>query len=243
MNNNIISLAKITAIAFLAIIVTSCGFEAKSITGSGKVTTSNRNIAEEFTSIDVANGIDVEVSQGAKSVIVEADDNLQPHIHTTVANGVLKISSDYGNYNNVTSKKVKVTMPEIRELNTSSGSRISSNAVLNGDDIKVKASSGSEIEVNLQADQVSCETSSGSNITVRGKALELETSSASGSKIDARGLLVNDVKAESSSGSSTDVHPIVSLNAKASSGGSIKYDGDPKKIEKDASSGGSVTGR
>jgi hypothetical protein len=37
------------------------------------------------------------------------------------------------------------------------------------------------------------------------------------------------------------VHPLVSLNAKASSGASIDYDGAPKNISKEETSGGSVS--
>jgi hypothetical protein len=52
--------------------------------------------------------------------------------------------------------------------------------------------------------------------------------------------LANEVTAQSTSGSSIDVHPLVSLNAKASSGASIEYDGKPKTIVKEETSGGSV---
>ena len=76
---------------------------------------------------------------------------------------------------------------------------------------------------------------------VTGKALKLYTSSSSGSSIDANRLLANEVSAESSSGSSTNVHPIVTFNAKASSGSSINYKTNPKNVKLDESSGGSIS--
>ena len=46
---------------------------------------------------------------------------------------------------------------------------------------------------------------------------------------------------KSTSGSSTNVHPLVSLRAKASSGSSIDYNSSPKTVTKEESSGGSVS--
>jgi len=71
--------------------------------------------------------------------------------------------------------------------------------------------------------------------------LNLNTDSSSGSSIDARELLANDVVSETSSGSTTNTHPILSLNGKASSGSSIHYNGSPKTVVKEESSGGSVS--
>jgi hypothetical protein len=244
MNKILIPFSKTMSAVCICLLLTSCHFEAQGITGSGKVVTAIRNITEDFTAIEVEKGIDVVVEQSqSKSVTVEADDNLVGHIHTTVTNGILKITSDYGNYNNVASKKVTVKMPEIKSLKTESGSNISSQGVLKSTDMDIEASSGSNITINVESDHVDCKTSSGSHITVSGKALELETASSSGSKIDAGNLLVNEVSSESSSGSATEVHPIVSLKAKASSGSSIGYLGDPQKIEKHASSGGSISNK
>jgi hypothetical protein len=45
--------------------------------------------------------------------------------------------------------------------------------------------------------------------------------------------LANEVNSQSSSGSSTNVHPITSLNAKASSGSSINYNTNPKNVKVD----------
>ena len=224
MKTTIITISKVITAMITGALVAACGLEAKSITGSGNVITTNRNITEEFTSIAVEKGLEVVVEQSDQmAVMVEADDNLNPHIKTSVANGTLNITSDYGNYINVTSKKVIVRMPLIRGLSTSNGAALNSKNVLRSKNITLKSSSGSEINVALEADKVNCETSSGSQITVSGKALKLNTKSSSGSNIDATALLVNEVDSESSSGSATNVHPIMSLKAKASSGSSIGY--------------------
>jgi len=52
--------------------------------------------------------------------------------------------------------------------------------------------------------------------------------------------MANEVIAQTTSGSSTSVYPILKLEAKASSGSSIDYHKVPKTIIKKESSGGSV---
>ena len=237
-------ITKFIIVTLTALLFASCNFSAnmKSIRGNGHVTTEKRIVQGDFKSVEVSNAIDLVIEQSDKTEItVEADDNLQKEISTKVENGVLIISCDYNSFINIKSKKVTVKMPLIDKLEASSSSTIKSINTLKGENISVEASSAGSISVNLEADSVICEASSGSTITVSGKALKLETTSSSGSEIDAKGLLANDIIANSSSGSSISVHPLVSLNAKASSGSDINYDVVPKKISIEESSGSSIS--
>lgn len=239
----IIYLTKTIVALLVALLVSSCQYSfdfGDSVKGSGKVTTEARQISEDFTNIEVSRGIEVEITQNSsKSVEVKADDNIINYIITKVEDGTLLITLDKSIKNSST-KKVMITMPSIESLRTSSGSSIESNNTLVVSKIDLRASSGSEINLSIEAEDIKCESSSGSDITLEGKALKLETSSSSGSDIDAQNLLANDVVAKSSSGSSIEIHPILSLNAKVSSGGDIKYYKNPKVINKKTSSGGSV---
>ena len=237
-------ITKFIIVTLTALLFASCNFSAnmKSIRGNGHVTTEKRIVQGDFKSVEVSNAIDLVIEQSDKTEItVEADDNLQKEISTKVENGVLIISCDYNSFINIKSKKVTVKMPLIDKLEASSSSTIKSINTLKGENISLEASSAGSISVNLEADSVICEASSGSTITVSGKALKLETTSSSGSEIDAKGLLANDIIANSSSGSSISVHPLVSLNAKASSGSDINYDVVPKKISIEESSGSSIS--
>ena len=210
------------------------------IKGSGNITTDSRAANHDFKSIEVSRGIKVIVTQSDnKSISVEADDNLQQYISTKIENGVLIIESDTG-YNSTETPVVNVKMPIIIGLSTTSGSEISSVGVLKTENINVKSDSGSEINIEVEADAIKIESESGSSIEASGKALKLETSSSSGSQIDAKNLMTNEVIAQSASGSSTSVYPIVRLDAKASSGSSITYHKTPKTILKVVYFGGSV---
>ena len=237
-------ITKFVVAAIMALLFSSCnsGFNfGDGIKGSGNITTETRSANEDFKSIEVSQGITVNVEQADnKSITVEADDNLQKHIITKIENGVLKIKSDE-NYNSTETPIVNVKMPAIKGLSTTSGSEINSNGVLISNNINAKSSSGSRINIEVEADEITLESSSGSNIEASGKALKLETTSSSGSSIEAKDLMANEVIAQSTSGSSTSVYPILKLEAKASSGSSVTYYKVAKTISKEESSGGSVS--
>jgi putative autotransporter adhesin-like protein len=238
----IISFTKLVlALVVTVLIATSCDLNVKTIVGSGNVTTETRNVGS-FTGVDASKGLDIVIEQAdVASVTVEADDNLQKHISTTVENGILKITSEYNSYTDVASKKVTVKMPVISRIETSSGVSLTSKNTLKSDDLQLHISSGSEMAISVEADKVTSETSSGSSLNLNGKALSYESSASSGSETDAGKLLANDVIAQASSGSSITVHPILSFDGKASSGSSVGYNNEPKTLKKKESSGGSVS--
>lgn len=228
----------------IAYTLTSCNGNLNlgdGVEGSGNVVTEKRTIEAPFTKIDASTGVEVIVEQGTPTEVeVEVDDNLMEHIVTRVENGTLIVKIE-GNINTMESAIIRVKTKTIEGLETSSGATIRSKSTLKGTNLAVKSSSGSTINTDLEYEKVSCESTSGSEIKVAGKALVLETSSSSGSEIDAEDLAANEVTAQSTSGSTITVNPIVLLNAKASSGSSIEYVKDPKKVVKEETSGGSVS--
>ena len=236
---------KVIATSIAAVLFSSCHIKdlqiGEGIDGNGNVTTQTRNVENNFSKIEVNRGLNVIIEQSDAYIVkVEADANLQSHITVTVENGTLIITTDE-NIDKATAKNIRVQLPTLSSIETSSGSSVTTNGTYKGTNIVVKSSSGSESVLNLEFDNISCESSSGSSISVKGKALKLTTDSSSGSEIDAQGLLVNEVVSHSSSGSSTDVHPIVSLKGKASSSSAINYDSSPQSVLKEESSGGSVS--
>lgn len=237
---------KILTLAAIALVLTSCKYDIdldlgnERVSGDGNIITENRNINATFTAIEISRGLELEIEQSSQtSVTVIADKNLQDHITTDVNNGVLTITSDV-NIRDASSKKIVVKLPKITSIQGSSAASIIGLNPIKGTDIGLSTSSASEMKLTLEAENISAESSSGSSMKLKGKTLKLDTNTSSGSVIDAEQLLANDIICEASSGSVTDVHPLVSLKADASSGSSITYHNEPKNIAAEASSGGSV---
>ncbi|WP_396179617.1 head GIN domain-containing protein [Flavobacterium sp.] len=209
--------------------------------GNGIITTQNRSITGQFDKIEVSSGIEVVVFQQETPLVeVQTDENIQGIITTKVENATLIISAN-GMYNTTNKPLVRVHVPTISGLKSSSGSEIESGTTLKSKSLSVVTSSGSAITLELEVDSINLESSSGSDLKVAGKALKVETSSSSGSTIDAGKLIANEVVSQTSSGSTTIVYPVNNFIGKASSGGEIKYRNIPKKMDKSESSGGTIT--
>ena len=244
MTKLILNLTKIVLVLLSALFFGSCNIQiggGKSIEGSKNVTTEVRTIADNFTAVDVATGLEVEVIQQDKTeVTVIADDNLHQHILIEVVDGVLEIKSDRS-IKKEKSKKIVVGLPICEGLSTSSGATLYSKDKLKGTKINLATSSGSEMKVTIEYDDIAGESSSGSTLKISGLSLSSRFESSSGSSINAKDLTSNDVFADASSGSEITVNAVLSLEAESSSGSSIKYVKSPQKeLKMNKSSGGDV---
>ena len=234
---------KITAIVILLISTTSCfvdGFTG--IKGNNHVVTEDRTISSDFDVIKVQQGIQLHLTQDNSTELkVEADENIIDILITEVQNNELKIYFEKNVYR-AKARNVYLTTENIKKIKASSGATVKSENTLQLTSLELDASSGSSIKVYVDANDVNSETSSGANIDVFGKTTTFSASASSGSSIDADELTSIDAYAKASSGANINVNVSGKLTAKASSGGDIDYEGNPKDVNKDTSSGGSVSG-
>lgn len=222
----------------LSLFFTACIF-SPSIKGNGNVVQQTRSL-HDFDAIKVSRGMNVYISQGnATRVIVKADENLLKVIETEVSNGVLKISCE-ANIRKAKSKKVYITTPNLEIIETSSGSNVFSETLLEFDELEVSASSGSNINLTLKSESTTASASSGSNIKLEGKTKSLNAKASSGSNIKAGNLKSANCKAKVSSGANIWMMANKSLSGNASSGGNVFYYGNPDNTDIHRSSGGNV---
>jgi len=241
----ILYITKLIITTAIALLFASCNFNVdfgNDLSGDGNVVTENRNNDTEFTSVEASRGLDVEIEQSnTKSITVIADQNLQNHISTQIESGVLKITTDV-NIKNAESKKIIVKMPIIDVLQASSAATITGKTMIRANNLGLSASSAGEVDINFEGESLSAESSSAGSIQLSGKAIRFDVTSSSGSSIDAKKLLANDIAAKASSGSGIDIHPLVNLNGRASSGAVVRYHHKPSNnVKKNVSSGGSVS--
>ena len=251
---------KFTAFLFLTT-SSSCGIDMLNrIEGNNNVISIKRDINEDFTKVKVSTGIELIIDQGNEvSLTVEADENLHDIIITEVEDGKLKIYTEKNIWRSA-SKKVYLTVNTIEELKASSGSNLTTSNVLKATDLNVSSSSGAQVaievtavnftsstssgasaNIDVNATSVVSSSSSGSNMKIKGETTIHTTNSSSGSSINAYKLVSQNVTAKVSSGASISVHASSTIDGKASSGGSISFDGNPETITKKTSSGGSIS--
>jgi len=233
---------KITLLLFIGIIVSSCNvdFNINQVQGNGNVVTKQRSVSRDFNGVKGASGIDVYLTQGDRNeIVVEADENLHELIETEVENGMLKIRSNK-NIGRAKAKKVHVTYTSINHIKASSGADVIGNSLIKGEHITLDSSSGADLEVEVSAKELYAESSSGSDLKITGQTLTLMANASSGSNINARQLKAINCKAKASSGADITVHVKEQLEGKASSGGDIKYYGNPTAVSSKDGYSGSV---
>lgn len=212
------------------------------IKGNGEVVSEDRTISSNFSEIKVQQGIQVYITQGNSTELkVEADENIIDVLRTEVKNNILNIYFDKNVYK-ASSRKVYLTTSDISKIETSSGASVKTENTIETTILELDSSSGSAIKMYVNADEISSSSSSGATINIYGKSKEFSAMASSGSTIDADKLETINATAKVSSGANIDLNVSGKLIAKASSGGDIDYEGNPTEVNKDTSSGGSVSG-
>jgi hypothetical protein len=220
----------------------SCQFDMNigQVSGNGNVETEEREIDQDFDQVEGNRGLDVYLTEGNENkVVVEADENLLDLIETDVVNGKLVITASK-NIGRAKTKKIHVTYTHLKNIEAHSGSDVIGTNVIKSETLTLDSSSGADLEVEVFSKELYAETSSGADIDVSGKASNLYANASSGSDLNAKKLEVIDCSAKASSGANIIVNVKDKLNARATSGGDVKYYGNPLSVIKKDGSSGSV---
>lgn len=201
--------------------------------------TQQRNVPA-FSGIKVAEGIDVYLIRGEKEhVRLEVAKGSPDDVVTEVSGSYLKIHMRNGFRGNIDAK-VYVTYVRINKLAASSAGNIYCEEAIRAEDLEVQCSSAANIEISIDAGEVEVSASSAAQVELTGKAKSLNADASSAAQINAYDLEAEKVNAEASSAGSVKLHVVNSLEANASSGGSIRYRGNPGRSITNSSSGGFV---
>jgi hypothetical protein len=237
------TISKLTTALIMSLLLVSCQFNGNfgfGVRGNGNVETVERSISEDFTEIKVSRGLDVYLTQSNQvSLEVEADENLHDIIITEVKNGVLNITTDE-NISFSKSKTVMVSFKDISKITATSGSDVYSTNTIVADNLELTTTSGSDMELDIEAQSVECRATSGSDLRISGSTNKLIADATSGSDIKAGNLIAKVSEANATSGADITLNTSDELYAKASSGGDIKYYGNPEKITKKDGISGSI---
>lgn len=175
--------------------------------------------ASGFLGVKVANNIALELTVGADfNVSVEGNENLLKMLTTEVEDGHLIIALSE-KYSRSTKVSVKVSMPELKELEVSGGST----AVVTG----------------AKGEKVRLQANGATNIKISGEVKELDAHAYGASVIDAEALKVVTATVEALGSTRVTVSPSTLLKARTVGIANVTYTGDPK-VEKNSSNTSSV---
>lgn len=218
-----------------------------------------------FNRISAHEGIDVYIKQGnTEEARVVVDDIELDRVLTEVSGGRLKIHIDsdnkWGRRNNY-DVDVYVTYKSLEALSASSAASIESEGTIQAsgdfdvdvssageirakivgiDELEVEASSAGDTKLEVTAKRVEASVSSAGSIDIRGKADSQDIEASSSGDYEGYDLESKEAEASASSGGSVEVNVTERIRGRASSGGSVRYRGEPTYVDANSSSGGSV---
>ncbi|MGL4992674.1 MAG: head GIN domain-containing protein [Bacteroidales bacterium] len=197
-----------------------------------------------ITEVSVSTGINLTIAQGiSQEIRIEADEEDITELIVEFKDGKLKLGYKNSMFkrNRRGKTNIYIQSADIKKIDASSGTKVTSNGQLKSKETSIDVSSGSNVNIDIESTKIECDASSGSSITLKGYCKKLEVDTSSGSTAKLTDLESKSAKAEASSGSSITLNVTKELEAKASSGASIRYIGNPSKTEVNKSSGGSIS--
>ena len=192
-----------------------------------------------FDAIEVGGGVDLVVRKGDTFVVeVAAKEDELAKIVTEVVGKTLQIKRkssffDWGN-----GGTVYVTLPTLVSLDASGGSDAKAEGTFSSDNLRIGASGGSDLTIDVAAGTLSVEASGGSDIRLSGTARSAHVESSGGSDLNASALAADEVNVESSGGSDLVVGVVrQKIGGEASGGSDVTYSGTPGSVSVDTSGG------
>jgi len=225
-----ILLAVTGIISLLAL--SSCRFNCKH--GSGKLITETRNLGN-FSRLDVSGGYKIVIRQdSSEKLTVTADDNLMQYVKTEVIGDRLKI---YSSRNICTSGQytIYVGVKALTEIETSGATSVFSDGKLTVQDIELRTSGATKINLNLNADNVKTVSSGLTDIYLEGQAQSHKVETSGSSTLNALNFVVNKYRIESSGLSHCKINVLNDLSINSSGMSDIQYRGNPANIENNKS--------
>ncbi|WKV12138.1 PspC domain-containing protein [Marivirga harenae] len=208
----------------------------------------------DFSKVSAATGIFVEIKQGNGydfQVVAEDEEDLE-EFRFELKNERLKVyfnkkdwdwdifSGDSWNWKgNIPEVKCIITMPELKELESSSAATVHILG-FKGDKLDLDVSSAARVYAEIDYDLSNLEVSSASKAYLKGSLNSMNLDISSAAKVQAFDLIVKNAEVDASSASKVDIHVTDYLDANASSAAKVIYQGRPR-LESNSSSGAKVS--
>jgi hypothetical protein len=198
-----------------------------------------RNVGS-FKGVKVGEGIDVYLKKGDKeSVRLEVSGVETSDVVTEVSGDYLKIDMREGRWKERT-VKVYVTYVEVSKLSASSAANLFAENTIKTKSLQVSASSAGTVDITIEVETIDASASTAGEISLKGKATSADFGASSAGEISAYDLSTSTISARASTAGSVKASVEKEIEAHASSGGSIRYQGNPQRSNTNSSSGGSV---
>ena len=169
-----------------------------------------------------------------------SDDNIWQFLNVKKSGGTLIINLEWNQTYVSLTKKAIISMPEIKGIKLSGGSRGELTGFVSSGTFDARLSGGSRLNGEIEAGDVELNLSGGSTVSLTGTGENLVIDSSGGSKTNLENFVVTDSNINISGGGTTHITMNGILDANLSGGSKIYYSGDVEIGDLDLSGGSSI---
>ena len=198
-----------------------------------------------FNGVIAGNGIRFQLVKGAEKVEIEAEENLLPYFETKVSEGELSIKVKEGYKLRPSEDKtinVTVSFQNLSVVKSYDGAYITMKDTVQTDQLRVDVHAGANANILVNAREVRAEAHSGSDLVISGTCDKLDAHAFAAGDVKAFNLICRETaSANTHSGSNIELTALGVVNASAHSGADVRIKGNPKKVNGNSHSGGSIS--
>jgi hypothetical protein len=205
-------------LTFAALTMGGCHWTG--IRGDGHLVTENRPV-EEFSSVEAEGAFDIEWTPGPASCTIRTDENLLPHVETSMAGKKLRLEW-HGQLHPTHGMKVRLSSASM------SGARLTGAVRLSA--------------TRLSGKGFYLDGTGATRVTLDGAVNELMATMSGASKLDAESLQVKTAELSISGAGKAEVSASDVLKVAISGAGKVTYNGNPA-VEKHISGAGTIRKR
>ncbi len=214
---------------------------------SGQIVSETYTFNNAITGIDASHGTKVIINQGdTDKCIVYIDDNVRPYLTLRQSNGVIHAHfenvSFVGHHPEVT---IHLTVRDLRKVSLSGGSECS---IFNTEDntynnLEIQLSGASTCIGEITAQRIDAELNGASELRLTGVCESLEIDLSGASEAYGYDMVCDHLEADLSGASEAYYTVLKTLSVDLSGASLLRYDGDPRIVERDVSGGSELKPR
>lgn len=218
-----------------------CSAQAATITGSGNAASEVRQVPA-FDAIDLRGSVELRVRQApARSVRVEADDNILPAIATEVSGTTLKV----GPRRNADLRPrrpivVTIEVPQLKSIEAAGAGDVQVDGLRVASFALELSGSGQARLQGLDCGDLRIGISGSGDVTAAGRAKALSISVSGSGNVSAAALRSDDVRVRIAGSGNAAVHAEQSLDASISGAGDVTYAGAATRVKTSVTGSGRI---
>ncbi|MFT5847442.1 head GIN domain-containing protein [Psychroserpens sp.] len=193
----------------------------------------------DFNEVKVYDLIVVNLIKAEESKIEIKGDDIED-VEVINKDGKLKIRMKFDKIFNGTNTFVSVYYKTLDIIDGNEGAYITSNELIEQNQIELRAQEGAQLKIGLDVDQVNIKAVSGGIIETRGKAISQNITLNTGGIYEGKSFETKNTTVNIRAAGEADINATKTVDAKVIAGGNVNIYGNPEHIKEKTTFGGRI---